>query len=82
MNDYENDIVKLSDLQISNDEKKILAFLSQKRSLMDICAKFPISYSKAYTQIGILDARGLITKFRVGKPKKTLWALNTERVLL
>lgn len=72
---------KISDLNISDEYKKVLAFLVKPHTIAQACALIDCSYSTMSHLLLIWEAKGWVRKIPM-RQKGYLFVLNTENVRL
>ena len=75
-----SDPISITDLDLNDHEKALLAYLSAPRSILNVAAKFSISFSGSWQKLNILAEKGLVVKVTTAKGNK-LYKLNELRVV-
>ncbi len=67
--------LKISELELPDIKKKILAYVFTARTASQICAKFDCSYSYAMQLMGIFEAKGWVKRSSF-RGRKTLFKVD------
>jgi predicted transcriptional regulator len=69
--------MKIADLEVSDDDKKILAILSNPKTIPEICAKVNLSYSTISQKLSVLKERGLVSRQK-SMANRSFFQLSSE----
>ena len=72
--------VSISSLGLSSDEGMMLAYLGSPRTIVQLAAKFDVSYSFSNQKLDIWVAKGYLKRVKT-RGGKSIYQLNTTKVV-
>jgi transposase len=76
----EEEKIKICDMEIHEDFKKILTYISIAKTIPQIAAKFDKSYTYVYQKLSIWEAKGWVQRMKTTSGR-TVWLLTEKMVL-
>ena len=74
-----SDPISITDLDLNDHEKALLTYLSSPRSVLNVAAKFSISFSGSWQKLNIFVEKGLVVKVTTAKGNK-LYKINEVKI--